>query len=46
MSIHTFQSVRHKIENTFLLFLNEEVTKMGGKTYIELEIYHKCLDES
>ena len=26
--------------------MNEEVTKMGGKTYIELEIYHKCLDES
>ena len=32
MSIRTFQSVRDEIESTF--FLYEEVTKMGGKTYI------------
>ena len=31
-SIRTFQSVRDEIENTFSK-LNEEVTKMGGKTY-------------
>ena len=33
MSIRTFQSVRDEIENTFFFFY-EEVTKMGGKTYI------------
>ena len=36
-SIRTFQSVRVEIETPFLFKLNEEVTKMGGETYI----YHK-----
>ena len=34
-SIRTFQSVRDEIENTKNK-LNEEVTKMGGETYISL----------
>ena len=38
-SIHTFQSVRDEIENN-LKKLNEEVTKMGGKSYIMTEYHH------
>ena len=37
-SIRTFQSVRDEIENTFSKKLNEEMTKMGGKTNI---YYHR-----
>ena len=36
-SIRTFQGVRDEIESTFLKF-NEEVTKMGGKTYSSFKL--------